>query len=266
MHNPFTLNAPNIGSIDSIFVDENLEENENPTPNNYMINFEKSYLNIFPNIFNESNIMNSNLVNTLESENKKKPVFVVQNGKKKRGKQSKGNNQKEHGAWDRDNIITKIQIHFLNFVIFFLNDCILKFYKNRRINFKKFNHKEKRNSSYKQLKKLKKFTINQLFENLTVSTKYKRFKEDINIKNKQKLLENPWFKKFFGMKYITLFQYYYNNNQPLHEISLFGEKISFSPKTKPFNALLKKNERFKEDIIELAEQLYIGGINENEFE
>ena len=68
------------------------------------------------------------------------------------------------------------------------------------------------------------------------------------------------------MKYITLFQYYYNNNQPLHEITLFGVKISFSGKTKSFNHLLEKNDKFKEDIIELAEQLYIGGINENEFE
>jgi len=128
------------------------------------------------------------------------------------------------------------------------------------------NHKEKCNSSNEHLKKLKSFTINQLLENLTVSKKYKRFREDINKKNKEKLLENPWFKKFFGMKYTTLFQYYYNNNQPLHEITLFGVKISFSGKTKTFNHLLEKNDKFKENIIELAEQLYIDGINENEFE
>ena len=66
-----------------------------------------------------------------------KPIFETKLGKKKRGKKAKRINKKVHGAGDRDNIISKIQTHYLNFVINFLNDSIKEFYKNKRINFKK---------------------------------------------------------------------------------------------------------------------------------
>ena len=58
----------------------------------------------------------------VENKNKKKLLFVAQNRKRKRGKQGKGKSQKERSAWDRDNIITKIQVHFLNFVIHLLTN------------------------------------------------------------------------------------------------------------------------------------------------
>ena len=76
----------------------------------------------------------------IENENKmkiEKPIFETKLGKKKRGKKAKRINKKVHGAGDRDNIISKIQTHYLNFVINFLNDSIKEFYKNKRINFKK---------------------------------------------------------------------------------------------------------------------------------
>ena len=58
------------------------------------------------------------------------------------------------------------------------------------------NHKEKCNSSNEHLKKLKSFTINQLLENLTVSKKYKRFREDINKKIKKNYLKILGLKNF----------------------------------------------------------------------
>ena len=87
-----------------------------------------------------------------------KTDFKTKLGKNKRGKKSERINKKVHGACDRDNILSKIQIHFLNFVIYFLNDCIHKFFKNNRINFKKFNHANKSNSTYEHVNTLKNYT------------------------------------------------------------------------------------------------------------
>ena len=42
-----------------------------------------------------------------------------------------GSNRKRHGCSDEDNILTKIQVHFLNFVISFLNDIIFDYFKNK---------------------------------------------------------------------------------------------------------------------------------------
>ena len=43
---------------------------------------------------------------------------------KKRGRKPKKQNKRIHNALDQDNIIRKIQVHFLSFIIFFCNDLI----------------------------------------------------------------------------------------------------------------------------------------------
>ena len=193
----------------------------------------------------------------IENENKmknEKPIFETKLGKKKRGKKAKRINKKVHGAGDRDNIISKIQTHYLNFVINFLNDSIKEFYKNKRINFKKFNHADKSNSTYEHVNALKNCTINNLLENLKISNKYKKFDEDFNKKNKEKLIQNSWFQKLFEMKYTTLFTYYFNDNKPLNEMFLFEKKIILTSKTKSFYDLTEKNKEYKKEFIELAQR------------
>ena len=195
----------------------------------------------------------------IENENKmkiEKPIFETKLGKKKRGKKAKRINKKVHGAGDRDNIISKIQTHYLNFVINFLNDSIKEFYKNKRINFKKFNHADKSNSTYEHVNALKNCTINNLLENLKISNKYKKFDEDFNKKNKEKLIQNSWFQKLFEMKYTTLFTYYFNDNKPLNEIILFEKKIILTSKTKSFYDLTEKNKEYKNEFIELAKRFF----------
>ena len=83
----------------------------------------------------------------------------------------------------------------------------------------------KSNSTYEHVNTLKNCTINNLLENLKISNKYKKFDEDFNKKNKEKLIQNSWFQKLFEMKYTTLFNYYFNDNKPLNEMILFEKKI-----------------------------------------
>ena len=177
---------------------------------------------------NKIGSFNDNIAKENKNENGmkiEKPIFEIKLGKKKRGKEAKRINKKVHGAGDRDNVISKIQTHFLNFVINFLNDCVNKFFKNKRINFKKFNHADKSNSTYKHVNTLKNCTINNLLELLKISDKYTRFDENFNKKNKEKLIQNSWFQKLFEMKYTTLFSYYFNDNKPLNEMILFEKKL-----------------------------------------
>ena len=244
----FLLNVP----LDNPFIDDEISSSSSESN---WINF------LFSQIFEKDNNIigsfNENIEMKHEIENKvksDKPVFKTKLGKNKRGKKSEKINKKVHGACDRDNILSKIQIHFLNFVIYFLNDCIHKFFKNKRINLKKFNHADKSNSTNEHINTLKNYTINNLLEEMKISEKYTRFDKDFNKKIKDKLIQNPWFKKLLDMKYTTLFSYYCNNNQPLNEIFLFDEKIIFSPKTKSFYALLEKNNEYKEEFIELAKR------------
>ena len=50
------------------------------------------------------------------------------NSKKKRGlKRNKESKKAEHNIYSNDNITSKIQIHFLNFIVSFLNDSFFPF-------------------------------------------------------------------------------------------------------------------------------------------
>ena len=137
--------------------------------NDDLINFSSLQVDLYKNDENKIDPFNDDI--EIENENKmkiEKPIFETKLGKKKRGKKAKRINKKVHGAGDRDNIISKIQTHYLNFVINFLNDSIKEFYKNKRINFKKFNHADKSNSTYEHVNALKNCTINNLLENLKI--------------------------------------------------------------------------------------------------
>ena len=53
-------------------------------------------------------------------------IFKIELAKKKRGPKKKKETKKaEHNAWAKENIISKIQRHYLNFIVSFLNDSIL---------------------------------------------------------------------------------------------------------------------------------------------
>jgi hypothetical protein len=63
------------------------------------------------------------------------------------------------------------------------------------------------------------------------------------------------------MKYLELFDYYYNNNEPLKEIEINNKIIKLSPDTETFYTLIQNNEDMKERILKVAEKIYINKID-----
>ena len=93
---------------------------------------------------------------------------------------------------------------------------------------------------------------------MSISIKYKRYDKNINKKYMEKLIEyDDWFKKLFSIKYLELFSLYYNNAQPLNQLSLFNKIIIFSEETKSFYDLLQKNNNSKEEIIQFVKLFYL---------
>ena len=158
--------------------------------------------------------------------NKDRPYFKTEMLKQKRGKKRNKESKKAvHTSSNIDNIIVKVQTYFLNFMISFLNDCVLALYKNRKYTFLKLDRAEKLKVSKEQMNKIKNSSIKDLLEEVKISKKYKQYNEDTNKKNLDTLIKEPWFQKIFDMKILDLFVYYYNNEQPLKEITLFGKKV-----------------------------------------
>ena len=212
------------------------------------------------------NISGTNSSN--RSVTKNKDMFKTSFLEKKRGRIGKGKKKKEvHDSKAFDNILRKIQTHFLNFIVSFLNDCILAFSINKKYSFKKFDYELKKDITSENLKMLKRFTIGDILNYFDISNKYKKFNRSINKENMKHLIKfNANFKKIFAINYLELFNYYYNNGLPLKEVFIQGKTILLSKKTKSFYYLVeeKKNKNCKEFIIVYAKMAYIDDMNFNE--
>ena len=186
------------------------------------------------------------------------PIFRTGLPKMKRGRKSKNNSKKEtHDSKSYDNILIKIQVHYMNFIISFINDCIRAFNKSKKLFFKKFNTDIKKKISKMSFDSIKNSTINEILSNIKISRKYKKFDPYYNKVNLNILLKDDWFKKLFGMKFLDLFHYYYNDKEPFHEILLFDKIITLSTNTKPFFKLIERNKEISKRIIEITEIDYL---------
>ena len=190
----------------------------------------------------------------------KRLFFSIENFvKKKRGRPATNNTKrKPHTKNTEDNVITKIKTHYMKFIINFINDCINS--KNKKKLFKHFNHKDKSSPTRMHIKELQDSSISDLLMNIQFSTKYKKNAE-FNRKLVEKLSkDNIFFTRLFKMEYLELFDYYYNNNEPLKEIEINNKIIKLSPNTETFYTLIQNNEDMKERILEVAEKIYINKI------
>ena len=188
--------------------------------------------------------------------NKDRPYFKTELLKQKRGKKrNKESKKAEHTSSNIDNIIVTVQAYFINFIISFLNDCVLNYYKNQKYKFLNLARAEKLKISKEQMNKMKNSTIKDLLENVKISKKYKQYNEDTNKKNLDSLIKEPWFQQIFDMKFLDLFVYYYNNEQPLKEITLFRSKVTFQT-TESFSDLLQNNKNIEDKMVKFTKVIY----------
>ena len=105
---------------------------------------EKAAKDNFP-FFKERN-ENEIVTDLMEEEDNREVIFKVNTLKKKRGRKPKNPNKKKkiHSASSQDNSTRKINSHFLNFIIFVLNDIAFSFLNNEKPIFKKFDYEQKK--------------------------------------------------------------------------------------------------------------------------
>ena len=192
-----------------------------------------------------------------------RPKFITEQQRTNRGRPNRANKRKKvHSSSCTDNIINKIQTHFLTFVVCFLNDIIKGFYQYQKYKFAKFAHKQKSKVAYNYIEAMKNSTIGDLIRKMNISSKYK-CSNDKNIITMKQLETDHFCVNIFEIKYLDLFSKYYNNNQPLKELLIEGKKITFSPSTKSFTELLqkKRNLNLKDELINIAENFYLNDSN-----
>lgn len=175
---------------------------------------------------------------------------------KKRGRKALKESKRQHNALDQDNIIRKIQVHFLSFIIYFCNDLIQTFLPlNKDLCFKNIQYELKKTVNHAYIEKLKSKNIGDILQ-LKASPKNKKFNGNINKSTFDKICSlNPFLKKFFEMSYLDMFNNYYCQTQ--REIDVSGYKVKLSQRTRLFIDLITKNLSSGEKIKEIAEEYFI---------
>ena len=188
---------------------------------------------------------------------------------KKRGRRSSKEITHVHSALDDDNILRKIQVHFLSFLVSFTNDYLKaileKEGKKDILQFKNFDYKLKKTINHDSIEKMKSLKIGSILQ-MSASPKNKTCDKDINRIIYDKLCEmypelnqiyfNKLFKEFF-------IEYYYNK-QTEGKITLNGVSFNLSNKTHGFNMLIQKNLENKDKFRKIASYFYICKLRKKE--
>ena len=198
----------------------------------------------------------------IDSSSKSKYFKTVLYQKRGRKIIEKPKNNNIHGPNHFDNILRKIQVSFITFLIKLANDAIKSvlgkkckyFFKDIIYEFKsKINH-----NSVTYLKQCKYSDIIQQ----KISTKNRKYGENLNKETFIKLCEiSPELKSFFDKNYLYIFQkYYYKIKDNQNILDFDGLTIKLSPQTKGFGGLLRK-ENNKDKFNNVCQLVFFSDIN-----
>ena len=137
--------------------------------------------------------------------------------RKKRGRKKTtfNNNRPEHNKFAKDNIKRKIQVHYLKFLINFINqiiDEISEKDKNiKNFHFYNLDYKFAKAITKKSFNILKNSKIGDIFKD-NVSPKFKNF-EILNVNVYNEVAKNITIKDILNKKYLEFFNIYYLNKK-----------------------------------------------------
>ena len=166
--------------------------------------------------------------------------FEVKKAINKRGRKKIKNNidgkGKTHDKNAADNLLRKVQVHYLTFIISFINEILQKLGINQQ--FSNLNYKFKRNVNKQFVESLKAKNIGQIICN-EISPKYKEKEDNALIFEK---IEDEVLKKILSENYLTLFRKIYYNKSNSINLREYGldKTIILSKKVKMFNDLKKR--------------------------
>ena len=257
-------NEKGVGNISESVIKENIEEK---TTNEKIKQMENQKNNCLTDI-EEGKIEEQ--LNKQSIKSKFKCIRLKKPGRKINSKREKIHNKKEHTKVSQDNIITKVQTHYISFIISLANDIILNSIgKNKDLIFKDidYNIKKKTKSEYIEIlkdlcaKDILKKPVSSKFRSTDINSNKETYDKIIKINNNltEVIIE------YFNLNYLVLFETYINKCKPLNKINIKGKNIYFSEKTKSFYYLLKKNETIKQEIIECTTRIYFNDKNQNEY-
>ena len=221
--------------------------NDSRIPNCKLDNFPCLNTSQFPVLQQDTKQCIPKILFSISPVNKEIKIKKKKVSKIRKRKYPDSNNRRIHTASDDDNILRKIQVHFLTFIINYSNDVVHTLIKEKNIpQFKNLDYKIKKTVNHKFVEELKSKSIGEILQ-LKVSPKMKKHDGSVN-----KIIYNTIYKKYpiiheyMERNYLTLFKEYYNNKNKTFEVN--GQSIQLSIRTKTFSDLTTKNYKYKEKL------------------
>lgn len=149
--------------------------------------------------------------------------------KRRRGRRPRNNShpneqyQKPPRKFNRDNILSKNQVHFFSYIILFIN-CLLNFYGIKK-QFKQIDYNLKRNVNFDNFMDLRTKTLGDILCK-DITKKFKKKENNYNYMLYQEIKgkKNPIINNFFEKNYLLFFQSFYYVNCKSINIKDFGNK------------------------------------------
>ena len=165
--------------------------------------------------------------------------------KQKRGRVRKSLRKEMSKPHDRntiDNLLRKVQVHYLSFITTFLNNVLIALNKSKK--FQKLDYKYKRNIKKTFVNSLKIKNIGEIISS-EISDKYKKFDKNYNKALLEEYKKDEILSELFKKQYLVLFRkIYYKNRKKINMKELginLDQEINLS-NAKTFEDLLKEKD------------------------
>lgn len=216
----------------------NISERLNFFWNNDIFNY-----NVYrPNTHEISTNENSNLKNKISNK--------VLSGRKRKRKITA--ERKIHDKYDEDNILRKINVHFLNFLISFLNEILSKC-NIKEEKFKKINGKYKKIINQKNFN----FIKNETIEKILNKENDEKFNDKyINKELFNSIKDKKIFNKIISKKYIEIFKEFYYTNEKKNKIIYEGLELNLTNTYGDFMNKIKGDNLYKQNIEKVIQKNY----------
>ena len=193
------------------------------------------------------------LKNVISNENKyhtssesfsilKEESQPIKSGRKRKHQLKEGD--KIHDRYSEDNILRKIQVHYLNFITDVANELLT--YLGYKIQFIDIDYNEKKIVTKKKLISLRNSNIGEILcQKVSPKFKIKSKEVDNNIVIFNQVKENKIINDFLSQNYFNLFKDTYLQDKKIFNES--GLCFHFSEKVQTFGDFLKKIEKYDDN-------------------
>lgn len=184
---------------------------------------------------------------SLEKENVSKGSNQFLTRKKRGRPKANEQNKKEkivHDKFSHDNLLRKIQVHYISFIVSFMNE-ILKIL-NYPQQFLKLSYSFKKNVNKRFVDSLKSKNLREILCN-EISVKYRNKDKNSNILICEEIEKNEILSRILSDNYLKIFKNVYFQSNRIINLKDYGldKEIILSQNVKMYKDLLKDNEAFE---------------------